>query len=616
MYSPRGWSYSSSPRPAGSPSRRRPRRRLDLRVLRRLGPLPLVLALVGGLSWYHFLFPGFALDGAVVDAASGRPLAGARVRASVDEGLAGADGAFRLRRVKPPEVLAVELPGYVPATVRALLPNQRLVAQLQPVTLDVRVRDVATQQPIPDAIVSIGARVATAQGEGEFRLGPVRPDDRIVVAAPGYTRQELPYEGQASLEVALPVSLVGRVTDAATGRPLARAPVSVAGTPYVTDGGGRYELPARPAAGRVTAIVPGYRRSQLDLATQRGLDLRLQPNEVKALYLTYYAIGHPDYVRRMFELLDTTELNAVVIDVKGDRGFLAYRSGVPLADQIGANADPTIKDLAALLQALRERGVYTIARIVAFKDDLLARNGAAVGVDVAVKDRRDGQPWVDGEGLAWVDPFQPAVWDYNVALAREAIERGFDEVQFDYVRFPTDPAVGNALENAVYAQPSTPASRVEALRRFLARGREAVNAAGGFLGIDTYGYTTWWEDDGGIGQDLVALADVVDYISPMVYPSTFDAGLPGGLVYPTVVREPYEVVYESLKRAREKLAGKRAVIRPWLQYFDDYPWATGVRYDAPQIEAQKKAVADSGSFGWMLWDPANQYGRGGLAPKG
>src|SRR5436305_1293923 len=246
---------------------------------------------------------------------------------------------------------------------------------------------------------------------------------------------------------------------------------------------------------------------------------------------------------------------------------------------------------------------------------MLARNGPRAGLDVAIKDRRTGEPWIDGEKLAWVDGFQPAAWDYNVALAREAIERGFDEVQFDYVRFPTDPPPGGTIEDTQYSKPSTEANRVDALHQLLQRAHAAVNAAGGFLGIDTFGYTTWWDNDGGIGQDLNVLADDVDYYCPMVYPSTFNAGVPGLFAYPGVVTRPYDVVHESLMHVRDKLAGKPVVMRPWLQYFDDYPWATKTRYDAPQIEAQKRAVSDAHASGWMLWNPGSIFERGGLAPK-
>jgi hypothetical protein len=133
--------------------------------------------------------------------------------------------------------------------------------------------------------------------------------------------------------------------------------------------------------------------------------------------------------------------------------------------------------------------------------------------------------------------------------------------------------------------------------------------------MDTFGYTTWWDDDGGIGQDVDALVDDIDYYCPMVYPSTFNAGLPGSIPYPDVVSRPYDTVFQSLSHAQAKLAGHRAVLRPWLQYFDDYPWATKTRYDAPQIEAQKRAAADASAAGWMLWNAGSLFKRGGLAPK-
>ena len=234
----------------------------------------------------------------------------------------------------------------------------------------------------------------------------------------------------------------------------------------------------------------------------------------------------------MYHLLETTEVNAVVIDVKGDYGLLSYRSNVPLAQQIGANDEPTIDDLDGLLRSIHDRGGYAIARIVVFKDTMLAHNGYKAGLDLGVKDRRTGELWQDGEKLAWVDPFQQAAWDYNTALAREAIERGFDEVQFDYIRFATDPSPDSSIGDIVYSQPLTEENRVAALRGFLQRAHRAVNDAGGYLGMDTFGYTTWWTDDGGIGQDLEILADNLDYYCPMVYPSTFNAGLPGAMPYP------------------------------------------------------------------------------------
>jgi hypothetical protein len=443
----------------------------------------------------------------------------------------------------------------------------------------------------------------------------VREGQTFNLTAAGYIPTEAYYSGQDVLRVPMQPRLDGRVVDAVTGKSVSGARVSVENLALTTKADGSFTLRSRPRQGVLTVLAPGYRRAQLDLSQRTGLDVELQPNPVRATYLTYFAVGGAEYRQDLFKLLDTTEVNAVVIDIKGDYGLLSYRSAVPLAEQIGANSEPTIDDLDSLLVALHQHGAYVIGRIVVFKDNVLARDGSKAGLDLGVKDRRTGSVWVDGESLAWVDPFQPAAWEYNAALASEAIQRGFDEVQFDYIRFATDPSPDSTVDDIQYSRPMTEQNRVSALKSFLSQAHKAVNDAGGFLSMDTFGYTTWWNNDGGIGQDLEVLADDIDYYSPMVYPSTFNAGLPGSIAYPEVVRRPYEVVFESLKHAQQKLEGKPLVIRPWLQYFDDYPWATQMRYDAAQIEAQKKAAADAHAQGWMLWNAGSLFKRGGITPK-
>jgi hypothetical protein len=155
---------------------------------------------------------------------------------------------------------------------------------------------------------------------------------------------------------------------------------------------------------------------------------------------------------------------------------------------------------------------------------------------------------------------------------------------------------------------------VEAIAGFLREAREALRPYGVYTSIDTFGYSCWRDDDLGIGQQLSALAPHVDYISPMIYPSTFHAGLPGSVGYPGVIARPYDVVLGSLQAASGRTGQSGAVLRPWLQYFDDYPWATGRAYHGPEIEAQKRAVDQAGASGWMFWDPTNRYARGGFSP--
>jgi hypothetical protein len=614
MYSSRGWSYSSASNNASSAYRRR---RLWPRKPRlaglRFSPLPLAIVLVGFVAWYHFVFTGFSIAGFVIDDATGQPISGARLWSGYGTATTLIDGGFSLDGVKPPEVISVDAPGYRAVSLRAWSPLEQVAARLEPVSVEVAVADADTGLPV--AAQLSGTSALTIVDAGRMRVAPVRPGQRFELSADGYMSTQVAYGGQDVLSVHLQPKVTGQVTDAATGEPIQEARVVVDDAVLMTGVDGGFELKRRPTQGQLHVLMPGYRRASLDLAQARGLDVQLQPVEVRAIYMTYFAIGGDEYVQEMNRLLDTTEINAVVIDLKGDYGLLSYRSRVPLAQQIGANDAPTIDDPERLLGDLRARGVYTIARIVVFKDSMLARNGPKAGLDVGVKDRRTGKLWSDLEEQVWVDPFQQVAWDYNTALAREAIAKGFDEVQFDYIRFPTDAAANSSVDDVVYSQPSTAESRVAALKNFLSRAHVAVNQAGGFLGMDTFGYTTWWDDEGGIGQDLAQLADNIDYYNPMIYPSTFNAGLPGAMAYPNVVYDPYEVVFRSLQRVEQKLAGTRVVIRPWLQYFDDYPWATKTRYDAPQIEAQKKAVADARSYGWMLWNAGSLFTRGGIGPK-
>jgi hypothetical protein len=614
MYSHRGWSYSkaaSRARTAAYRPRRLPGQGLP--GLPRFNPLPIALALVGAAAWYHFAFAGFSVHGAVVDTVTGQPIPGARVWSARATASAGDDGSFELGSVKPPDAIGFEAPGYRSETVRVTDPFQTVTPRLDPIGVELDAVDAETGLPVP-AILDPRLAASTV-GEGVMEISPVHDGQQFNLSATGYRPAVAAYAGEDVLRVPMQPRLDGQVTDGQTGMPLAGATV-LAGTQVLqTDANGNFQLNQRPRSGYLEVLRPGYARGLLDLSEAVLLDVRLQPNTIRAVYASYFAIGNGDFRRNLISLIDSSEVNAVVIDVKGDYGLLSYRSQVPLAQQIGANGSPTIDDLDSVLQQLHQHGAYVIGRVVVFKDNMLARNGARAGLDVGIKDRRNGQLWKDGEGMAWVDPFQTAAWDYNTDLAREAVQHGFDEVQFDYIRFPTDPSPNASINDIQYSQPATEQSRVGALHNFLSQAHTAVNDAGGFLSMDTFGYTTWWKDDGGIGQDLGTLADDIDYYCPMIYPSTFLAGLPGGIPYPDVVTRPYDVVFQSLQHAEQKIDGKRVVLRPWLQYFDDYPWATQTTYDGPQVEDQKRAVTNANAVGWMLWNAGSQFDRGGFDPK-
>ncbi len=328
---------------------------------------------------------------------------------------------------------------------------------------------------------------------------------------------------------------------------------------------------------------------------------------VKGFYVSYAAMGNAGFMQRTHELLEQTELNAVVFDFKGDRGFLAFPTEVAVAAEVKANAQPMVDDPAEFMRWFEERGVYTIARIVTFKDNQLAKYYP----EWAILDTATGAAWRDQEGMAWIDPNRTGAWDYNVALAREAAAYGFDEVQFDYVRFPTDGNVGGA----VYSMPNTYEVRTAAIGGFLGSASAVLRPLGVKTCADVFGYTAWVDDDLGIGQHLEALAPLIDVLAPMVYPSTYNAGMPGeDPKYRNAVAYPYEIVNKSTERALRRMQpiNPAIEIRPWLQDFGDYAFDYRT-YTAAEIRRQMDGARDAGARGWLLWDPAVRYTSAALA---
>lgn len=388
----------------------------------------------------------------------------------------------------------------------------------------------------------------------------------------------------------------GQVVDATTCRPIEGAIITVEGKTLRSDAAGTFTLPSPSANVQVRA--PGYGKLALSDpgVPVKSVDVRLRPFAPKALYLSFYGIGDLTLRTAALKLIDETELNALVIDVKGDRGRIPYPSSVALASEIGAQKPITVRDISALLSRLRDKGVYTIARVVAFKDDPLAR----ARPDLAVRDRA-GKFWTDREGLAWSDPFQPAAREYVLAVAEEAARLGFDEIQFDYLRFPDEPGL-------VFSKPNNEANRVAAITSFVAEAGKRLAPYNVFVAADIFGYVLWNKDDTAIGQRLEDLVPHLDYISPMLYPSGFKFGIPG---YRDPVANYREIVALSLRNAQKRtgLPGQR--FRPWLQAFRDYAFDRRA-FAADEIAGQIRATEEFGGNGWMLWNPRNVYSAAGL----
>jgi len=439
-----------------------------------------------------------------------------------------------------------------------------------------------------------GRRLQTVRLTPDARLEAARPMPDVR-PAPQPAKPERP-RGTWSGAVA------GKVLDQ-DGQALAGASVVAGGVETRVGDDGTFSV-TPPSDATLIVKRPGYAKVSVEPSPLKGpLELVMRPQVIKAAYLTYFGFGDRGIRSRVLDLVERTELNAVVIDVKGDRGWIIYPTRVEQALAIGAQGPATLRDFDGMMADLKARGVYTIARIVTFKDNILATKRP----ELAVTDTRTGKPWIDREGLAWVDPFREEVWNYNIALAREAIERGFDEVQFDYVRFPTD----GKLQAAKYLKPVSKETRLPTIAAFLERARKELGARGGYVAADLFGYTAFNENDTDIGQRIEELAPHLDYICPMVYPSGYHVGIPG---FRNPVQNSYAVVRESVRLIRKRAAHTPARVRPWLQDFRDYAFDRRI-FGVSEIRDQIRGADEGGGSGWMLWNPRNDYTSRALQAK-
>jgi hypothetical protein len=310
---------------------------------------------------------------------------------------------------------------------------------------------------------------------------------------------------------------------------------------------------------------------------------RVMPQEVKAVYVTSNMVRHPQF-SHIKKLLRETELNAVVINTKEPWG--------PRLD----------KKLAQTIKELHDDGLWVIARQVTFQDDQLATTQP----ELALK-KPNGQLWRDNGGRTWVDPASQKVWQHNLAIAKLTLDYGFDEINLDYVRFPTD---GNT-KAIVYPAWDKIRPREDVITDFASWFRRQLKAYKPqvIVSADVFAYTFVEDWDLDMGQRVKKLASAVDVLAPMVYPSHY-YGKNFGFTNPA--EHPYEVVKLTLDKGRKLLTDNpQIIVRPWLQDFN-----MGAIYDAAKIKAQIKGVKDAGyNAGWMLWDPRNIYTSSALEPK-
>lgn len=355
--------------------------------------------------------------------------------------------------------------------------------------------------------------------------------------------------------------------------------------------------------------------TMLDVIKKKEITHLKTPAPVKGIYMTQCVASMPSFRNKLINLIEETELNTVVIDVKDYTGTVAFKTGNPEIDALSGGGCK-VSDMPDLVEALHEKNIYVVGRVTVFQDPLYVK----AHPELAVKRKSDGGIWKDRKGISFIDPGAKPFWDYIAAIATSSYAIGFDEINFDYIRFPSD---GN-MQDINFTHTGTPpagGSKKEMLKKFFEYLDAKLTGSGVVTSADIFGMTTTNTDDLGIGQVLEYALLNFDYVSPMVYPSHYPPKFNG---WPDPNKVPYEIVKFSLDAAvaRNKFLyaevstttassnpDKKLMqrinplqIRPWLQD-NDYP----VHYTAEMVRKQIQATYDAGLTSWMLWDPGNTY---------
>lgn len=332
------------------------------------------------------------------------------------------------------------------------------------------------------------------------------------------------------------------------------------------------------------------------------------PEPVRGIYMTSWVASNGPLREGLVKLIDETEINTVVIDIKDYSGKIVYKISTPELRAFGSE-EIRVSDLQEFIERLHKKNIYVVGRVAVFQDAYFVKHRP----DLAVKTKNGLNIWKDRKGISWVDPGSHEYWDYIILIAKESRKLGFDEINFDYIRFPSD---GN-MQDISYPWSSTTPKHI-VMRDFFKYLDEHLSDSELKTSADLFGMTTTAKDDMGIGQLLEDAIPYFDYIMPMVYPSHYPTNFQG---FKEPEAYPYEVIkfamQGSVVRAEalasstgQSLVDYKNKMRPWLQDF-------GLRmtYGSAEVRAQIKATNDVGLSSWILWSPSNKYTKGALNPQ-
>jgi hypothetical protein len=507
------------------------------------------------------------ISGRVLDSYTGQPIVGANVA-----------------------ILAAAGPDSIPAVANS---GGVSIVGTQPVTV-AGISTTTTTLPAPAPVVT----TASAADGGFTLLNLSVPNPVLRVEQPGYAPQEVPSGGRSGLDIRLvPDTLRGMVNDA-VGHPVVSATVAVGDQVVRTGSDGSYALSGIGTDHKLVVKAPGFAVARTEFGATTQQNVTLTPFAARAIYVNADTMASSGKFYNLIKLANDTEINAMVIDVKADTtGYVLYNSALPQVQAMGA-ANPMIGDLRSVIDTLHKNNIYVIARQALFWDEKLV----AAHPDWAIRSKSTTGPWQDAYGHHWANPYRHEVWDYNIAIAKEVASLGADEIQFDYVRFPSD---GN-LADTDYGVPDSQ-TRASAITGFLQAAHKELSKSGAFIAADVFGLSPIVNDDLGIGQQFDELVQYLDDICPMAYPSHYADGFLG---FDKPAEHPSEVVGYTLQQAQAKMLKSSARLRPWLQDFT----LGGVAYDATRVRGQIETAEKSDTSGWMLWNFDNVYTQPALKP--
>ena len=503
----------------------------------------------------------------------------------------------------------IQAPGYeaISTTLSRRGPKDWQVA-LRPTVLRGRLADAETSAGITGAEVAIVAPDGTEQKtstdtDGRFAFDAVPDNATVRVSSPDYgTANEAVGERTEINMTMRPTFVSGQVTDGA-GAPIAGARIAASNGSAETNSGpdGTFSLTGGTDVKEVVVSAPGYSNQIVSVDSSRNVKAALDTEMIKAVYANLGVLSDPERWNRLIEIAGTTEINAIVIDVKQDTIY--YDTQVPFFRNIDGMITP-LYDPKELLAELDAHGIYSIARMVVFKDPLVA----AGRPDLAVRDETTGGLWYDMNGTPWVNAFNQELWQANADLGAELAQLGFDEVQYDYIRFPSD----GDLRTTDFGRDYSEENRRAAITGAVALGSQEVRAAGAAFAVDLFPIVALLGDDQGIGQTLQDLVPLADYVSLMIYPSHFQEGNIPVDGQPNDF--PAETVTYTLEQSQKWAPGTMKKMRPWLQDFT-YPLEGYSAYGPDEVRAQIDAAEAQGVSGWLLWNAAGEFHVAALAPK-